>query len=597
MPVYKAPVNDTLFVLNDVLGLERYGNLQGFADATPDMIEAIIGEAAKVAEEALFPINLSGDREGCTRNDDGTVLVPNGFKQAYDQYVQGGWIGLAVPEEFGGQGLPYTLHAAVGEYMSSANMSLMMYPGLTQGAIAAILVHGTDEQKATYLPNMVGGIWSGTMNLTEPHCGTDLGLLRTKAVPQDDGSYKISGQKIFISAGEHSMTDNIVHLVLARIEGAPEGTKGISLFIVPKFMVGDDGSLGARNGVSCGALEEKMGIHGNSTCVMNYDDATGYLIGAENKGLSAMFVMMNEARLGVGLQGLSIAETAYQNAVAYANERIQGRSLSGAKAPDKKADPIIVHPDIRRSLMTIKAFNEAGRAFVLWTALKSDIAHRSQDEAERQNADDLLGLATPILKGVLTDKGFDHAVMAQQVFGGHGYIEEWGMSQYVRDARIAMIYEGANGIQALDLVGRKLALNGGRAVMAMFKEIGDFCEENRGDEAMVLYTKGLKKGLNDLQASTMWFMQNAMAKPDNAGAGSTDYMHLFGLVTLGYMWAKMAKAAQTALAAGDPREEYLKAKLVTAKFYMERIMPETALRKVRIEAGADTMMELAAEAF
>jgi len=597
MPVYKAPVNDTLFVLNDVLGLERYGNLQGFADATPDMIEAIIGEAAKVAEEALFPINLSGDREGCTRNDDGTVLVPNGFKQAYDQYVQGGWIGLAVPEEFGGQGLPYTLHAAVGEYMSSANMSLMMYPGLTQGAIAAILVHGTDEQKATYLPNMVGGSWSGTMNLTEPHCGTDLGLLRTKAVPQDDGSYKISGQKIFISAGEHSMTDNIVHLVLARIEGAPEGTKGISLFIVPKFMVGDDGSLGARNGVSCGALEEKMGIHGNSTCVMNYDDATGYLIGAENKGLSAMFVMMNEARLGVGLQGLSIAETAYQNAVAYANERIQGRSLSGAKAPDKKADPIIVHPDIRRSLMTIKAFNEAGRAFVLWTALKSDIAHRSQDEAERQNADDLLGLATPILKGVLTDKGFDHAVMAQQVFGGHGYIEEWGMSQYVRDARIAMIYEGANGIQALDLVGRKLALNGGRAVMAMFKEIGDFCEENRGDEAMVLYTKGLKKGLNDLQASTMWFMQNAMAKPDNAGAGSTDYMHLFGLVTLGYMWAKMAKAAQTALAAGDPREEYLKAKLVTAKFYMERIMPETALRKVRIEAGADTMMELAAEAF
>ncbi|MBD8652600.1 acyl-CoA dehydrogenase C-terminal domain-containing protein [Rhizobium sp. CFBP 13726] len=597
MPVYKAPVNDTLFVLNDVLGLERYGNLQGFADATPDMIEAIIGEAARVAEEALFPINLSGDREGCTRNDDGTVLVPNGFKQAYDQYVQGGWIGLAVPEEFGGQGLPYTLHAAVGEYMSSANMSLMMYPGLTQGAIAAILVHGTDEQKATYLPNMVGGSWSGTMNLTEPHCGTDLGLLRTKAVPQDDGSYKISGQKIFISAGEHSMTDNIVHLVLARIEGAPEGTKGISLFIVPKFMVGDDGSLGARNGVSCGALEEKMGIHGNSTCVMNYDDATGYLIGAENKGLSAMFVMMNEARLGVGLQGLSIAETAYQNAVAYANERIQGRSLSGAKAPDKKADPIIVHPDIRRSLMTIKAFNEAGRAFVLWTALKSDIAHRSQDEAERQNADDLLGLATPILKGVLTDKGFDHAVMAQQVFGGHGYIEEWGMSQYVRDARIAMIYEGANGIQALDLVGRKLALNGGRAVMAMFKEIGDFCEENRGDEAMVLYTKGLKKGLNDLQASTMWFMQNAMAKPDNAGAGSTDYMHLFGLVTLGYMWAKMAKAAQTALAAGDPREEYLKAKLVTAKFYMERIMPETALRKVRIEAGADTMMELAAEAF
>jgi acyl-CoA dehydrogenase len=598
MPVYKAPTADTLFVLNDVLGFERYGNLPGFSEASPDMIEAILGEAAKVAEEALFPLNLSGDREGCTRHDDGTVSVPHGFKEAYDQYCQGGWIGLAVPEEFGGQGLPYTLHAAVGEYMSSANMSLMMYPGLTQGAIAAILVHGSDEQKATYLPKMVEGTWSGTMNLTEPHCGTDLGLLRTRAVPNGDGSYRISGQKIFISAGEHSMTDNIVHLVLARIEGAPEGTKGISLFIVPKFMVGGDGSLGERNGVTCGAIEEKMGIHGNATCVMNYDDATGFLIGAENKGLSAMFVMMNEARLGVGLQGLSVAETAYQNAVAYANERIQGRSLSGAKSPEKKADPIIVHPDIRRSLMTIRSFNEAGRAFLLWTALKSDIAHRSPDEAERQNADDLLGLATPILKGVLTDKGFDHAVMAQQVFGGHGYIEEHGMSQYVRDARITMIYEGANGIQALDLVGRKLALNGGRAVMAMFKEIGDFCEENRGDEAMAPFTKALKKGLNDLQAATMWFMQNAMAKPDNAGAGSTDYMHLFGLVVLGYMWAKMAKAAEEGIANGDSaRADYLKTKLVTGKFYMERIMPETALRKARIETGADTMMELAAEAF
>ncbi|NNU68091.1 acyl-CoA dehydrogenase [Rhizobium sp. WYCCWR 11152] len=598
MPVYKAPVNDTLFVLNDVLGLERYNNLPGFADATPDMIEAILGEAGRVAEEALFPLNYSGDQEGCTRHDDASVSTPKGFKEAYKAYREGGWIGLAVPEEFGGQGLPYTLHTAVGEYTSAANMSLMMYPGLTQGAIAALLVHGSDEQKATYLPKMVDGTWSGTMNLTEPHCGTDLGMLRAKAVPQADGSYKISGQKIFISAGEHDLTDNIIHLVLARIEGAPEGTKGISLFIVPKFLVGKDGAVGARNAVSCGAIEHKMGIHANATCVMNYDEATGFLIGAENRGLNAMFVMMNEARLMVGLQGIAISEIAYQNAASYARDRIQGRSLSGPKAPDKKADPIIVHPDIRRTLMTIRAFNEAGRAFLLWTALKSDIAHRASDEKERQTADDILGLVTPILKGVMTDKGFDHAVMAQQVFGGHGYIEEHGMSQYVRDARIAMIYEGANGIQALDLVGRKLALNGGRAAMALFKEIGDFCEENRSNEKLSFFTKHLKKGLNDAQGATMWFMQNAMAKPDNAGAGSTDYMHLFGLAILGYMWAKMAKAAEDGLASGDvAREDYLKKKLITARFFMERLMPETALRKARIEAGADTMMELAAEAF
>jgi alkylation response protein AidB-like acyl-CoA dehydrogenase len=597
MTVYKAPVQDTLFVLNDVLGIVGYNNLPGFADATPDLIEAVLTEAAKLSEEVLFPLNLSGDREGCVRHDDGSVTPPKGFKAAYDRYCEGGWSGLSVPEQFGGQGLPYTLHSAVGEYMSAANMALMMYPGLTNGAIAAILVHGSDEQKATYLPNMVAGTWSGTMNLTEPHCGTDLGMLRTKAVPAGDGSYRITGQKIFISAGEHDMTENIIHLVLARIEGAPEGTKGISLFIVPKFIIGTDGRPGARNGVSCGAIEKKMGIHGNATCVINHDGATGYLIGAENRGLAAMFVMMNEARLGVGLQGLAVSEAAYQSAANYARERIQGRALTGPKAADRQADPIIVHADIRRTLMQIRAINEAGRAFMLYTALKSDIAHRSPDEAERQKADDILSIMTPILKGVLTDRGFDNAVQAQQVYGGHGYIEENGMSQYVRDARIAMIYEGANGVQAMDLVGRKLGANGGRAVMAVFKEIGDFCEENRADERLAPFTKAIKKGLNDLQAATMWFMQNAMAKPDNAGAGATDYLHLFGIVVLGFMWGKSARAAYEKLDAGDARTDFLNNKLVTARFFMDRLMPETALRKARIESGADNVMALAAEAF
>ena len=445
---------------------------------------------------------------------------------------------------------------------------------------------------------MVSGAWTGTMNLTEPHCGTDLGLLRTKAAPQADGSYKISGQKIFISAGEHDMAENIVHLVLARIEGAPAGVKGISLFIVPKFIPDADGNPGGRNGVSCGSIEEKMGIHGNSTCVMNYDEATGWLIGEENAGLKAMFVMMNEARLGVGLQGLAIGEAAYQGAAAYAKERLQGRSLSGPKAADKPADPIIVHPDIRRSLMTMKAFNEAGRALALWTAIRSDVANRSGDGKDRQDADDALGLLTPIVKGVLTDKGFEHAVMAQQVFGGHGYIEEHGMSQFVRDARIAMIYEGANGIQALDLVGRKLAANGGRAVQAFFREVGEFCEANRADEKMAPFTRALKKGLNDLQAATMWLMQNGLANPDNAGAASTDYLHLFGLVSLGYMWGQMVKAAQTKLADGaGGATSFYENKVVTGRYFMERIMPETALRLARISTGADATMALPAEAF
>lgn len=596
MPTYKAPVEDVTFLLTDVFRFERYNNLPGFADATPDMIEAILGEGAKLCEEVLQPLNRTGDLEGCTRHADGTVTPPKGFKEAHDAYGAGGWLSLAVPEEFGGQGLPYTLNVVMNEFASSANMAFSMYPGLTMGAIAALLEHGSQEQKETYVPKMVEGRWTGTMNLTEPHCGTDLGLIKTKAVRDADGSFSITGTKIFISAGEHDMCENIVHLVLARIEGAPEGTKGISLFVVPRNEVLPDGSVGARNGVSCGSLEHKMGIHGNATCVMNYDGAKGWLVGQENRGLAAMFVMMNEARLGVAIQGLSQSEVAYQNAVAYARDRLQGRSLSGVKAPDKPADPIIVHPDVRRTLLSIRAFNEAARALVLWTAIQSDVAHRSSDEKERQVADDLLGLMTPVLKGVLTDLGFDNAVKAQQMFGGHGYIEEWGMSQFVRDARIAMIYEGANGIQALDLVGRKLPRDGGRAVMAFFNEVGAYCKDEGAIDAMKPFVAPLQQSLGHLQQATMWFMQNAMAKPDNAGAGSTDYMHLFGLVAMGYMWARIAKASMARKAAGEDAARF-DAKLLTARFFMERMLPETALRLTRISTGADTMMAMPAEMF
>jgi len=596
MPIYKAPVEDVSFLLNDVFQIDRYDNLPGFSDASADVREAIIGEAAKLAEEVLQPLNRTGDLEGCKRRDDGSVTTPKGFKEAYKQVAEGGWLGLSAPAEYGGQGLPVTLSQAVNEFQMSANMAFSMYGGLTMGATAALLVHGTDEQKKAFVPKMVAGEWTGTMNLTEPHCGTDLGLLRTKAVRQADGSFKITGTKIFISAGEHDLADNIIHLVLARIEGAPAGIKGVSLFVVPKVLVNADGSLGARNGVTCGSIEHKMGIHGNSTCVMNYDNATGWLIGEENKGMQGMFVMMNEARLGVAVQGLSQSEVAYQNAAAYARERLQGRALTGAQAADKPADPIIVHPDVRRTLLTIRAFNEAARAMVVWTALKSDVAHRSSDPKDRQEADDHMGLMTPVLKGFLTDTGFANAVQAQQLYGGHGYIAEHGMEQFVRDARIAMIYEGANGIQALDLVGRKLPRDGGRAIMAFFGEVAGFAKQHGADDAMKPFVAPLSSALGDLQKATTWLMQNALAKPDNAGAAATDYLQLFGFVALGYMWARMAKVAQDKIAQSGTTP-YLSTKLVTGRFFMERMLPETALHLARIQTGCATTMELAAEAF
>lgn len=590
MTTYTAPVKDMQFLLHDVLAVSG-ADIPGYADLDAGFTAAVLDEAGKVASDVLAPLNAVGDREGCVL-ENGVVRTPTGFKAAFEALKAGGWTALDCDPDYGGQGLPYLMGTAVGEIFVSANMAFNMYQGLTHGAYSAIRAHGTAEQKATYLPRMVSCDWTGTMNLTEPHCGTDLGLMRTRAEPQADGSYRITGTKIFISAGEHDLAENIIHLVLAKAPGGGEGTKGISLFIVPKFLVKGDGTLGARNAVSVGKVEDKMGIHGNATCVMNYDGATGWLLGDLHKGMKAMFTMMNEARLGVGLQGYAVAEAAYQNAVGYARDRLQGRDVTGVKNPTGPADPLIVHPDIRRNLMDQKSFVEGARAFTFWAAHLIDRSVRLGDAA----AEGLVSLLIPVLKGFQTDKGFEMAVQAQQVWGGHGYIEDNGVSQFVRDARIAQIYEGANGVQALDLVGRKLGADGGKHVMAFFELVKGFIKENEGDDRLRGFLDPLKQASKDCQAAGMFFMQNALKNPNAALAGSYDFMTMMGHTCLGLMWAKIAKAALAGLDAGGDAD-FLNAKLATGRYYMARHLPATALHLARIQSGADPVMALPAEAF
>ena len=592
MPHYTAPVRDIQFVLHDVLAAERQ-DIPGYDELDRDFTGAVLGEAAKLSEEVLQPLNAVGDREGCVL-ENGVVRTPTGFKAAYDQIAEGGWIGLDASPDYGGQGMPYLLSTAVGEMFVSANMALNMFWGLTHGAYSAIEAHGSADQKQTYLPNMISGRWGGTMNLTEPHCGPDLGLIRTKAEPQDDGTYRSTGQKIWISAGEHDLTENIIHLVLAKIPGGPAGTKGISLFIVPKFLVTDDGSLGQRNAVSCGGLEHKMGIHGNATCVMNYDGAVGYLVGEAHQGMRAMFTMMNEARVGVGTQGYAQGAVAYQNALAFAKDRLQGRDVTGPAQPQSPADPIIVHPDVRRNLMAQKSFVEGARAFAFWGAELIDRAHRSGDA----EAEALISLLTPVIKGFLTDKGFETTVLAQQTLGGSGFTREWGLEQFVRDARITMIYEGTNGVQSLDLVGRKLPKDGGKALMAFFEMIKTFAKDNADHPVLADgYVEPLKSASKDLQAAAMFFLQNGAKNPNEALSGSYDFLHLFGHVCLGFMWARMAEAAAAALETGDGDTAFYQAKIETGRYYMARELPATKLHLARIESGAAPVMTLDAANF
>ena len=603
MPNYQAPLRDMRFVLYELMGGRKIADLPGYEEFTPELMDPVLDEAAKVCQEVLHPINRSGDEEGC-RLENGVVYTPKGFKEAYKQFCEGGWTSIACSPEFGGQGAPKMLNTLVEEMICSSNLSFGMYPGLSYGAYVALKNFGTEEQKRTYLPNIVSGTWSGTMCLTEPHCGTDLGMLRTSASPQPDGSYRITGTKIFISAGEHDLTENIIHLVLARLPGAPSGTKGITLFLVPKFELKADGSPGPRNGVSCGSIEHKMGIKASATCVMNFDGAKGWIIGEPNKGLRAMFAMMNAERISVGMQGLGLAEVSYQNAVAYAKDRIQGRSLTGVKNPGKPADPIIVHPDVRRMLLTQRAYIEGCRALALWAAEACDLASNHPDATVRQEADDFMALITPVVKALITDLGYEATNIGVQVYGGHGYIREWGMEQFVRDCRIAQIYEGTNGIQALDLVGRKMPAHMGRYLRQFFHPVAGYIEEKKSDKTLSEFIGPLSKSFGRLQQATLHVAQKGMSNPDEAGAAATDFLRLFGLTALAYLWARMAEISleKTAGAAGgngddaDP-DGFYKAKVLTARFYMERILPETGALLSKVMAGSKTMMAFEEAAF
>lgn len=596
MPVYTPPLADIRFVLHDVLDAQTLAELEGYGDVSAELIDQILEEGGKICEEVLFPINLSGDQEGCCL-ENGVVHTPKGFKEAYDTFAQGGWCGLSADPEFGGMGMPVLVNTVMQEMICSANMAFGMYPGLSQGAYEAIHAFGTQAQKALYLPKLIEGVWSGTMCLTEPHCGTDLGLIKTKAVPNGDGSFKITGTKIFISAGEHDLTENIVHLVLAKLPDAPEGVKGISLFVVPKFMADQDGTIGARNAVMCGSIEHKMGIHGNSTALLNFDDAWGQLVGEPHKGLKAMFTMMNAARLGVAMQGLGIAEIAYQNGVAYAKDRLQMRSLTGAKFPDKPADPIIVHPDVRRMLLTAKAFTEGSRALSYWAAMNLDIFHKHGEEKKRQEADDLVALLTPILKAYQTDMGYEVANMMMQVYGGHGYIAEWGMEQYARDARIAQIYEGTNGIQALDLVGRKMGQGFGRLLRRFFHPAQQFIDDYGMDSGLQEFVFPFAKSFMKLQQATAMVAQKGLKNPDEAGAASSDYLRLFALVALAYMWCRIVRVSLEKLQSGEGDRAFYETKLKTARFFFARMLPEVDSRFKMVMAGAESLMDHAEAEF